>query len=217
MQYLLNKFWLLLALSICELLAIIFLSFLLFVSSDSISSSDSTLHSSEMLIQHLDTATSSLVADDIDLQTQYITVDIGGAVRYPGVYLLEDTSILADLVLKAGGFRSDVIDIHLLQRQLNLAELLKNGQKYYIPYLGELWSSSASNSLSSSIVSSTSGDTLISINSADLKMLQTLPGVGEVRAQAIIDNRPYSALTDLLSKSVVSDTLFGKIKDLICI
>jgi DNA uptake protein ComE-like DNA-binding protein len=58
-------------------------------------------------------------------------------------------------------------------------------------------------------------DNLISINQAALKTLTTLPSVGEVRGQAIIDNRPYTKIEELLTNEVVTETIFEKIKNLI--
>jgi DNA uptake protein ComE-like DNA-binding protein len=58
---------------------------------------------------------------------------------------------------------------------------------------------------------------LISINNAEGKSLETLPGIGEKRASDIIANRPYSSINELLSKEVLSQTLFDSIKELITI
>ena len=56
---------------------------------------------------------------------------------------------------------------------------------------------------------------LMSINNADLKSLITLPGIGEARAQAIIDARPYTKLDELVSRKIISQTVFNNIKELI--
>jgi len=55
----------------------------------------------------------------------------------------------------------------------------------------------------------------ISINSSSKKDLDTLPGVGEITAQKIIDKRPYGSIEDLKTKKVVNKSVFEKIKDLI--
>jgi DNA uptake protein ComE-like DNA-binding protein len=53
----------------------------------------------------------------------------------------------------------------------------------------------------------------IDINSATKDELATLPGIGDVTAQKIIDNRPYRAKNELVTKKVVSKAEYAKIKD----
>ena len=154
----------------------------------------------------------------VDQEITYIAVDIGGAVQRPGVYALPENSLLADLVQKAGGFRVDVLDIHLVQKQLNLAQILKNGEKYYIPYVGEGWNNGLNSSTTASSSSPNSTATgLISVNNADAATLQTLKGIGESRAQAIIDHRPYTVIGDLVSKGAITQSVFNNIQEYISI
>jgi DNA uptake protein ComE-like DNA-binding protein len=47
----------------------------------------------------------------------------------------------------------------------------------------------------------------ISINTATEIELMSLTGVGEVRAKAIVDNRPYAALDDLITKKVLTEKI----------
>jgi competence protein ComEA len=68
-----------------------------------------------------------------------------------------------------------------------------------------------------STVSTDQGSVLININSASAKELDSLPGIGPVYAQNIIDHRPYSTVDDLVSKKVVSAGLLNKIKDKISV
>ncbi len=53
----------------------------------------------------------------------------------------------------------------------------------------------------------------IDINSAGKDELMKLPGVGDVTAQKIIDNRPYNAKNDLVRKKIVGQAEYDKIKD----
>ena len=156
------------------------------------------------------------VTSSAPVNQTYIVVDIGGGVINPGVYVVASGDKLADLVQKAGGLKEEVLDMHLVQKQLNLAQSLSDGNKYYIPYRGESWSQTVMSAASSAQGTISSGESvMVSINNADLKLLQTLNGVGEVRAQQIIDNRPYTQLTDVVTKGALTQTIFDKNKELL--
>lgn len=53
----------------------------------------------------------------------------------------------------------------------------------------------------------------VDVNSADLKTLQTLPGIGPVLAQRIIDGRPYKTLADVAKVKGLSPAKLDAIKD----
>ncbi len=65
----------------------------------------------------------------------------------------------------------------------------------------------------SSTEMSSSKGAKIDINSAGKDELMKLPGVGDVTAQKIIDNRPYNAKNDLVRKKIVGQAEYDKIKD----
>ncbi|MDP1710267.1 MAG: ComEA family DNA-binding protein [bacterium] len=140
-----------------------------------------------------------------------LTVEIGGSVVKPGVYKLPGGSRIDDLLVLAGGF-SGGADRNWSDKYLNRAAYLADGQKVYIPKVGE-------QTLGASAKTAT-GDqnaSLININTASTSQLDSLPGIGPVYAQKIIEQRPYSTLEELVSKGAIKQSVFDKIKDKITI
>lgn len=152
---------------------------------------------------------------------QNIYVDIEGAVKKPGVYLLSKTARLQNAVLKAGGL-SDQADRVFFARNFNRAQLLGDQEKIYVPSIEEVESGlfGQPNQLivaapTPSIDSSSSVSDLININTASSFELEELPGVGPVTAEKIIQGRPYETIEELLSRKTVNSGVYEKIKLLI--
>ena len=140
--------------------------------------------------------------------------DISGAVVKPGVYTLNSDARIQDLLVVAGGL-SSVADRDWVDKYVNLAARVVDGSKLYIPKTGEY--KHETNSESVLAVQSNEFLNPININTASVKELDELPGVGEVTSAKIIDNRPYTSIDELLTKKVVNKGTFEKIKDKISI
>jgi DNA uptake protein ComE-like DNA-binding protein len=54
---------------------------------------------------------------------------------------------------------------------------------------------------------------LLDINSASSAQLDALPGIGPVRAAAIIKGRPYNGKDDLVNKNIIPQNVYDGIKD----
>lgn len=138
-----------------------------------------------------------------------IFIDIEGAVISPGVYELLNGSRLKDVIISAGGLANDA-DRSFCEKNLNMAELIKDGQKIYIP---SVENTDAQQGYYEAMASSKK----ININSASLVELDTLWGIGSVRAESIVKNRPYQSIDDLLTKGVLSKSVLDKNRDLLTI
>lgn len=140
-----------------------------------------------------------------------IKVDISGAIEEPGVYSLTADSRVEDLIKRSGGFLRSA-NKEFIAKNLNLSQKITDGMKVYIPFEGEQATTVLA---ATSNQSSTNTSGLIGLNTALISQLDSLPGIGPITAQKIIDNRPYSDVSELLSKKVVGKSTFEKIKDLV--
>ncbi len=146
----------------------------------------------------------------VDKSQLLIKVDVSGQVSRPGVYSLASDARVEDAIKAAGGVTSQV-DSQFLTKTINLAQKISDGMKIYIPSINENSSPNLAPSLSNA------NNSAININQADTTSLDKLPGIGQVTAQKIIENRPYSTIEELLAKKVVSKSVFETIKDKISV
>jgi competence protein ComEA len=109
----------------------------------------------------------------------------------------------------AGGL-SDGADRAFCEKNINLAELLKDSQKIYIPYAQN---TDAQGGYAEAMASSKK----MSINSATVVELDTLWGIGSARAESIVKNRPYQSIDDLVTKGVLSKSLVDRNRELLSV
>ena len=99
------------------------------------------------------------------------------------------------------------------ERSVNQAQILTDGQEIIVYELGEEIPSS------DNAVSDTSGNGKININTADKDALMELPGIGESRADEIINYRNehgrFDSIEDIMNISGIKEKMFEKIKDYI--
>jgi len=150
-----------------------------------------------------------------------VIVHIAGAVKNPGVYQLKSTDRIVDAVKIAGG-ETEEANLDLI----NLAALLKDGQKIIIPYkiyneTGEEMNKDIYNNVENGYSSSVSTSAKVNINTADTIILQTLPGIGPVLSERIIEYRNqnglFGVIDDIKDVSGIAEKKYEGIKDLICV
>lgn len=154
-----------------------------------------------------------------DEEIENIKVYITGEVMQSGVYELKKGSRVMDLIKLAGGLTEEG-DIN----ELNPARPLKDGESITVPKktLEEYIENEGATINKTSIPQSgKTNDGKININKANKSELMELSGIGEVKAQAIIDyreeNGPFISIEDIKEVSGIGDKTFEKIKDKITV
>ena len=137
-----------------------------------------------------------------------IIVDITGSVRQPGVYEFAQGDRVIDAVERAGGAKSNA-DL----TTLNLAALLTDGTQIVVPKQGAAGAVGATGSGDTSA----SAGGIVNINTATATEFETLSGIGEVLAAAIVDyrteNGPFTSVDELEDVSGIGPSTLEEIRD----
>lgn len=151
-----------------------------------------------------------------------IYVDISGAVKQPGVYQLPEGSRLLDLLKQAGGLTEDAAI-----QTVNQAMIIQDQQKIIILTQNQAQSIDTENINNNGHLEEKSDEKSskeagkININQADLTQLQQLSGIGEKKAQAIIDyrneNGSFKTIEDLAKVTGIGEKTVEKLRDSITI
>lgn len=170
-------------------------------------------------IQVLDTPSTAI--DSNTPQVSNIIVDIRGSVINPGIYHLNTTARIEDALIASGGLSVNA-DRNWVDKNIDRAAklIVIDGQKIYIPGIQQSNSLIANNSSTTINVAhsyTTPDSTTININTASSSKLDSLVGIGQVYAQKIIEQRPYSDINELISKKVIPLATFNKIKNFISV
>lgn len=112
-----------------------------------------------------------------------IYVDVKGEVHHPGVYQMKAENRVKDLIEAAGGFTPLADD-----QKLNLAQLLEDQMVIIVPQKGEEVNSELAQSPASQ-KKEVGKEGKVNINTATVEELKTLKGIGEKKAEAIIEYR----------------------------
>ena len=155
------------------------------------------------------TSALTLLDETTDRNPETIEVYVCGEVSETKVVELPSTARWEDAIQAAGGLL-DSAD----RNQINLAKSLKNGEKVFVPKKAEVVSQNGSVTMNKSVTSP-----LVPINSATKELLMTLPGIGEIKAEAILQYREdvgrFDELEDLMKVSGIGEKTFEKLKELI--
>ena len=144
----------------------------------------------------------------VEQSSNNIIVYINGEVKSPGVYKLEQDSRVGDLIKACGGFTNEANSY-----KLNLAKKLKDEDYIYVDKKLD----NENLQLQNGMQGETTENVKININSATKEELKTIPGIGDVMAQKIIDyreqNGSFSSVEDSKNIDRIGDKTLEKIKD----
>lgn len=156
-----------------------------------------TSFSSESQANKLDLSYVGEATSQSNLISSEIFVHVAGEVKKPGLYALSVGSRVEDAIELAGGMTKSAFE-----QSVNLARMVSDGEQIVV--------------LDKSRVSTGAANAeFISLNSATMEQLESLPGVGPAMAARIIEYREsigsFSDLTQLKDVSGIGDKLYAKI------
>jgi len=139
-----------------------------------------------------------------------VTVDVEGKVRHPGIVILPTGTRVTDALKAAGG-----VPHRRSLHGLNLAAVLVDGQQIMVGATPP-GSESAPSSTSGGTDAGAGGATApVNLNTATAEELDTLPGVGPVTAQSILDwraqNGAFTSVQDLLEVDGIGPATLAKL------
>lgn len=164
-------------------------------------------------------------SEKINTVNKKITIFISGEVKSPGVVELYNEDRLMDGVKKCGGV-TDEADMN----RINLAMKISDEGHYIIPKIGEEIENvkdkgketvNQTQNLNDNKSEQNKENNKININNASLIELDSLPGVGEVTAQKIIDyreeNTKFKSIEEIKNVKGIGENKFNNLKDYISI
>jgi competence protein ComEA len=142
--------------------------------------------------------------------TSVFVVHVAGAVVAPGVYEVLGPARVVDAIEAAGGTTPEAaLD------SLNLAAPLVDGQRIYVPVVGETVAAAADGAF----IGDAAPIGPIDLNTATAAELDELPGVGPATANAILEHRdehgPFATVDDLTDVSGIGPAKLDAIRDLV--
>lgn len=170
-------------------------------------------------LRYRGTADKSHAGEEISIESnERIFVHVAGEVNNPGVYEMNQGDRVFQAIDKAGGAK-DTADLSLI----NLAEKLKDGEKIIV--YPKVSSVEESNTLFQETTNQNTyykpQSNLININTASREELESLPGIGEVLAQRIVDYRNnngyFKTIEEIKEVSGIGEKKFEAIRNLITV
>ena len=165
----------------------------------------------EEAVEELAVVETTVLAEKTEVSTTQETVifvDIKGAVKNPGVYQMKAGDRVKDALDAAGGL-TDEAD----SQKVNLAQRVEDQMVIVVPKVGE-----EATEIPTGVTSKeASKEGKVNINTATVEELKTLKGVGEKKAEAIIEyrkkNGSFKTKEDLMKVRGIGKKLFESFEE----
>jgi len=163
-------------------------------------------------------ASSTTVAADAPSTTEpsTVVVHVAGAVLRPGVYELAAEARVVDAVTAAGGLAEGADEV-----RLNLAAPISDGERVYVPLVGEDLPPSVGSTGSTTAGGAPTDGGPVDLNVADEAALDALPGVGPATAAAIVEHRQrigrFTSVDQLLDVRGIGEAKLEALRDLVTV
>ena len=141
-------------------------------------------------------------------QEAVIFVDIKGEVKKPGVYQMKSGDRVKDAIDAAGGLTAEADS-----QKVNLAQRVEDQMVIVVPKVGEEAEAIPAGATSKEVAK----EGKVNINTATVEELKTLKGVGEKKAEAIIEyrkkNGSFKTKEDLMKVRGIGKKLFESFEE----
>ena len=168
----------------------------------------------------------SKVKEEIKDTSESVYVDIKGSVKKPGVYKVDKTSIVNDVIKLAGGFTKNAYT-----KNINLSKHVSDEMVIYVFNKKDFTTTTEKNEVSfttevinyDNCITTTKEATksdIVNINTASKEELMGISGIGASKADLIIAYRlehKFSKIEDIMNVSGIGESLFEKIKKYITV
>lgn len=165
----------------------------------------------EESVEETEVVVTTVLAEKTEVSTTQETVifvDIKGAVKNPGVYQMKVGDRVKDAIDAAGGLTEEADS-----QKVNLAKRLEDQMAIVVPKVGE----EAETIPAGATSKEASKEGKVNINTATVEELKTLKGVGEKKAEAIIEyrkkNGSFKTKEDLMKVRGIGKKLFESFEE----
>lgn len=144
-----------------------------------------------------------------------IVIHITGAVNKPGIFTLKLGDRVNDAVEAAGG-----LTLEADETRINLAKRISDEEKIHIYKIGEEEIDNGSSTINETDDNTETNNGKININTATQNELESLSGIGAVKANNIIhyrNNKKFDSIEEIMNVDGVGEKTFENIKERITI
>lgn len=149
-------------------------------------------------------------------EAQIVVIHIAGEVNNPGVFELPYGSRINDAVQLAGGV-TEYANISAI----NLAAFLRDAMQIVVPAIGDEVENIVTYEYAAPPGTPAQNNNLVNINTATSTQLQTLPGVGPIIAQNIIDFREsngwFASIDELINVAQIGAATLERLRELVTV